>query len=441
MAPTLYMMPSSPPVRAVLMTAKSIGLDLELKQLNLRRGDHKTAEYLKLNPQHTVPTLVDDDGFVLWDSHAIIVYLLSKYAKNDSLYPKDLKKRAVIDQRMHFDSGVAFSVFLTILYPLIYREKKTITQEDKNAAEEVYSFLEAFLEGKQWMTGDSVTVADYSLIATISSLNVLVKIDPVKYSKLNTWVKNVEKLPAYEANKSGLEQFVGYVNSISGSIMSLKLYHTSLSPACRASLLTINALGIEVELVPINLNAQEHLTTEFLQLNPFHTVPTLQDGSFSLCDSHAINAYLVENYGTDDSLYPKDLQQKAIVNQRLHFDSNVLSARLSAITSSILRGGAKTVAKDKADALLQGLTLLETILETNKFVCGDKLSIADFSLVTTVSSANAVLPLASNRFPKIFEWWNRLEALPYYKEANQEGLNAFTKLIKSKNIMRQNSTR
>ncbi|EEZ98838.1 Glutathione S-transferase 1-1-like Protein [Tribolium castaneum] len=216
MAPTLYMMPPSPPVRAVLITAKSIGLDLELKQLNLRRGDHKTPEYLKLNPQHTVPTLVDDDGFVLWDSHAIMVYLLSKYAKDDSLYPQDLRKRAVIDQRMHFDSGVAFAVFLRILYPLIYGEKKTITSEDTKAAEEVYSFLEAFLEGRQWLTGDFVTIADYSLIATTSSLNVLVKIDPVKYPKLTAWVKNVEKLPAYEANKPGLEKFIGYVKSILG---------------------------------------------------------------------------------------------------------------------------------------------------------------------------------------------------------------------------------
>lgn len=48
MAPTLYMMPPSPPVRAVLMTAKSIGLDLELKELNLRKGDNKTPEYLKV---------------------------------------------------------------------------------------------------------------------------------------------------------------------------------------------------------------------------------------------------------------------------------------------------------------------------------------------------------------------------------------------------------
>lgn len=60
-----------------------------------------------MNPQHTVPTL-DDDGFYIWDSHAISAYLIGKYAKDDSLYPKDLQKRAVIDQRLHFDSGILF---------------------------------------------------------------------------------------------------------------------------------------------------------------------------------------------------------------------------------------------------------------------------------------------------------------------------------------------
>lgn len=69
--------------------------------------------YFQLNPQHTVPTL-NDEGFTFWDSHAINVYLLSKYAKDDSLYPKDIKKRAIIDQRLHFDSGVAFAALRRI---------------------------------------------------------------------------------------------------------------------------------------------------------------------------------------------------------------------------------------------------------------------------------------------------------------------------------------
>lgn len=60
-----------------------------------------------MNPQHTIPTL-DDDGFILWESHAILPYLVGKYAKNKLLYPDNLKKRAVIDQRMHFNSNILF---------------------------------------------------------------------------------------------------------------------------------------------------------------------------------------------------------------------------------------------------------------------------------------------------------------------------------------------
>lgn len=60
-----------------------------------------------MNPQHTVP-LLDDDGFYLADSHAICSYLVGKYAKDDSLYPEDLKKRGKVQERLHFDNGILF---------------------------------------------------------------------------------------------------------------------------------------------------------------------------------------------------------------------------------------------------------------------------------------------------------------------------------------------
>lgn len=45
---------------------------------------------------------------MIWDSHAITAYLVEKYASDDGLYPKDLQKRAVVDQRLHFDSSILF---------------------------------------------------------------------------------------------------------------------------------------------------------------------------------------------------------------------------------------------------------------------------------------------------------------------------------------------
>ncbi|RZC42909.1 GST N 2 domain containing protein [Asbolus verrucosus] len=214
MAPTLYMIASSPPVRAVLMTSKSIGLNLDLKQLDLSKGEHKTPEFLKLNPQHTVPTLVDDDGFVIWDSHAIMPYLLSKYGKDDSLYPKDPQKRAIVDQRLHFESGVVFASAVKILYPIIYQGKKTIDQKDLDVVAEIYSLVEVFLQGKRWIAGDSVTIADYSLIASVTSLDVLHKIDPSKCPNLTAWLKRAETLPVYDANKVGLEAFAAFITSL-----------------------------------------------------------------------------------------------------------------------------------------------------------------------------------------------------------------------------------
>nr|AVT42186.1 glutathione S-transferase e2 [Lissorhoptrus oryzophilus] len=212
-----------------------------------------------------------------------------------------------------------------------------------------------------------------------------------------------------------------------------KLYYAAVSPAVRSTLLTIAALDLDVELVPVNLMAGEHLTPQFLKKNPLHTVPTLEDGDFHLFDSHAINSYLVGKYGKIDSLYPKDLQKRAIVDQRLHFDSGVLFPRVSAIVGALLRGGAKTIEKDKADLVQQAYQSLETLLEGHNYVAGNELTIADFSLVSTLSSSNAALvPVAANTYPKISAWLSRMQALPYYSKANQVGLDQFRGMIQSK---------
>jgi glutathione S-transferase len=78
MAPiVVYGMPTSAPVRILTMTCEVLGLDYEFKIYNLMNGEHKTPEYLKLNPQHNIPTLVDGD-FVTNESRAAAANLVSK---------------------------------------------------------------------------------------------------------------------------------------------------------------------------------------------------------------------------------------------------------------------------------------------------------------------------------------------------------------------------
>lgn len=106
----LYYMDVSAPCRAVMMTAKLIGVELNMKMTNLMAGEHMKPEFLAINPQHNVPT-VDDNGFHLNESRAICAYLINQYAKDDTLYPKEPKVRALVDQRLYFDMGVLYQKF------------------------------------------------------------------------------------------------------------------------------------------------------------------------------------------------------------------------------------------------------------------------------------------------------------------------------------------
>ncbi|KAK5641234.1 hypothetical protein RI129_009781 [Pyrocoelia pectoralis] len=213
MSPKLYVIDSSPPVRAVYLTAEALGINMEYIQLDLFSGEHLKSEFCKINPQHTVPTLVDDDGTIIWDSHAINTYLVSKYAKNDSFYPRNLTKRAIVDQRLHFDSGLAFLGVRNIAEPIIFFGSKTIPEHLKKNAVKVYEFLEIFLDGHKWVAGDDITVADFSLIPNITSLNVMVPIDDGKFPNIKAWIKRAEKLPYYRANKKGLDDFKVLIDS------------------------------------------------------------------------------------------------------------------------------------------------------------------------------------------------------------------------------------
>ncbi|KAK9739891.1 Glutathione S-transferase, N-terminal domain [Popillia japonica] len=204
MAPLLYQVITSPPCRAVFMLARAIGLTMDLENVNLTTQEHLKPEFLKLNPQHTVPVL-NDDGFIIWDSHAINAYLISKYAKDDTLYPRDIQKRAIIDQRLHFDSGTSFAVLKQISMPLRSKKIKVVPENLKAEVREVYGFVEAFLEGNKWICGDSVTLADIHFVATISSLQVFEPLT-ADYPRTNTWLENCNKENWYEANVKGLDE-------------------------------------------------------------------------------------------------------------------------------------------------------------------------------------------------------------------------------------------
>ncbi|KAE8572972.1 glutathione S-transferase 1 [Halyomorpha halys] len=208
-----YYIPGSAPCRNVLLAARAVGVDLNLKLTDLMKGEHMTPEFLKLNPQHTVPTL-NDNGFVLNESRAIMCYLAEQYGKDDSLYPKDPKKRAIVNQRLYFDIGTLYLRFGELYYPVIFGGAP-YDEEKAKKLDEAFGFLDGFLSNSTYAAGDNLTLADLALVSTVSTVEV-VNYDFSKHKNVTKWLnKCKETIPDYEkSNNEGAQAFKALFESM-----------------------------------------------------------------------------------------------------------------------------------------------------------------------------------------------------------------------------------
>uniref|UniRef100_A0A0A1WNP5 Glutathione S-transferase 1 n=1 Tax=Zeugodacus cucurbitae TaxID=28588 RepID=A0A0A1WNP5_ZEUCU len=215
----LYAIGGSPPSRAVLLTLKALNVPFEYKVINVLAGEHRKPEYLAINPHGTVPTLVDD-GEIITDSHAITTYLVDKYGSDDSLYPKDLVQRAKVNQFLFYEATVVFDRTFIHISKAVFNNNNVIPWAKIDAIYKVYDSLEGFLKVHPYVTGEQLTVADFSLVATITTLFTYAELDAGKYPKIAEWVKRLEALPYYaEANGVGLQQYKDIVKSIGFRIL------------------------------------------------------------------------------------------------------------------------------------------------------------------------------------------------------------------------------
>uniref|UniRef100_A0A1B6K0S6 Uncharacterized protein n=1 Tax=Homalodisca liturata TaxID=320908 RepID=A0A1B6K0S6_9HEMI len=206
----VYYAPASPPSRVVLLAAKALGVEVTPHIVDLMKGEHMTPEYLKMNPQHTVPTIVDN-GLALNESRAIIMYLAEKYGKCNTLYPQDIKKRALVNQRLYFDAGTLFQRFADLYYPMFFGGAP-FDEEKKKKLDEAFGFLDNFLNTNKCVAGDTYTLADIAVVVTVSTAEV-VGYDVSKYPKVAAWLAKAKtSLPGYEVNQKGAEAFKGMVD-------------------------------------------------------------------------------------------------------------------------------------------------------------------------------------------------------------------------------------
>lgn len=201
----LYHFPVSGPSRGALLAARAIGIPIQIEIVNLFKKEQLQESFLKLNPQHCVPTL-DDNNFVLWESRAIACYLADKYGKDDQWYPKDLQKRAVVNQRLYFDSASLYVKIRAICFPILFLGETEIKQSLKDDLNSTLSFLNQFLEKTKWVAADHPTIADTSIYASMSSI-LAVGWDISSFPNIQRWIKDSLLLPGAQENEDGARTF------------------------------------------------------------------------------------------------------------------------------------------------------------------------------------------------------------------------------------------
>jgi glutathione S-transferase len=156
---------SSVNVQKVVWTADELGLAYERMEAGGAFGVVATPEYRRMNPNSLVP-VIEDEGFVLWESNAIVRYLAAKHAPG-TLWPGDLRRRADVDRWMDWQATTFTPAMRDAFWQLVRvpAEKRDAAAIDASriASEKAAAVLEAHLAGREFVAGDSFSPADIVL--------------------------------------------------------------------------------------------------------------------------------------------------------------------------------------------------------------------------------------------------------------------------------------
>lgn len=189
----LYDLPLSGHAHRARLFLSLIGLPYETVPVDLRGGEHKSPAFLKLNPFGQVPVL-DDDGTIVPDSNAILVYVAKKLGRTDWL-PEDPEGAARVQRWLSVAAGqIAFgpaAARLVTVFGAAFRPEEVIAR-----AHAILTLVEAELGQRDWLAAARPTIADvalYSYVAAAPEGNV----DLAPYPAIRGWLAPIEALPGF----------------------------------------------------------------------------------------------------------------------------------------------------------------------------------------------------------------------------------------------------
>ncbi len=203
----------------------------------------------------------------------------------------------------------------------------------------------------------------------------------------------------------------------------LTIYGSDLSSPANKVRFTANYLGLDYKYHVMNLREGEHKQEWFLKINPVGKIPAMQDDDFCLFESGAICKYLCEKTGS--SLLPKDLKQRAIVEQWndfvvLHIMTNVSRLVFNRVFAKRMNFPVSEESIADGNKFLdQNLPIIEQQLSRSTYLTGAGLSLADISLLSALDPAE-VASIHLDKYPRIVAWRQGLKQQPFYTKCFKE---------------------
>ena len=219
----LYYHPISTTSRPIMLFAAESGISMDMQVVDLFSGEHVQPPYSKINPNKLVPTLEDGD-FILTENSAILKYLAEKI--DSPAYPKDLRQRARVNERMDWTSTQLCSDFVySLVYPQIFDMHKRRSAEAQAATlergkERAQCWLKILDEhvlgtGNSYLCGNAITIADYHASSYVALAEVIGS-DLVAYPNLRKWLDRMKALKSWPQVNKVID---GFAESLKGRDM------------------------------------------------------------------------------------------------------------------------------------------------------------------------------------------------------------------------------
>lgn len=209
MSLSLYGHPGSQPTRCLIAYLTLLGVKYDFKMIDIAKGEHLTEDFAKINPFKLVPA-IDDDGFKLAESTAIITYL-AQTRKDTKYFPEDAKKAALVHQYFswhHSNCRPNCAPHFGATYHKLFPSRQMPKKEDTLAKFEGFlkKFEDLFLSKNKFITGDEFTVADLLAFCEIQQ-NVVFDLYDLKskFPLVSEWYDAVSKVEGLEGIHKAVE--------------------------------------------------------------------------------------------------------------------------------------------------------------------------------------------------------------------------------------------